>query len=984
MKKHILILINLLALFQLTAQKASIEVTVSANKSGETLPSVYVSLSPGEKKAATDIDGKVTFENLAAGTYTISLMSPDGEYQEKELTDIRLGKDEKKIIDIKLFEVESIGTVEIIHTIKRDGEVGAIDLQRKNLAMVEVISAEKIGKTSAKNVGDVIKLSSGASIQDNKFAIIRGLNDRYNAAFLNGTQLPSTESDRKAFAFDMFPSNMLDNLTISKTATADLPAEFAGGIIQINTRSIPEKSFIALSMGASYNTITTFEQGKTYNGSKTDILGFDNGTRSLPTAIPSQGEFPLSIHDQANLAKTFSTSWGSNDINYLPNQSLQLSGGYVTKIKDHKFGFIGALTYNRSYNFNTSIRRGFSTNSSNTGQAQMDFDYIDKNNTEQILSGAMLNIAYSLSPRTEISLKNMLSANSEDRLIERSGILQPTETNPFLLRSTALWYTSNKVMSSQLNLKHESLNEKWKLEATAGVSYVKRTVPNLRRSIYTRNKFINDPTDPNPLDTVYTASIGNTSIGPGYGGGMFFSENNEISINNRFDASYIVSENEEKRTGLELKAGLFAQNRMREFEARQLGYTRYGVSGGSIDFNDSLLYLGEDQIFAAENMGLLASGKGGFKLTDGTKNTDAYSASSNLYATYIQAHQKMNHLRLVFGLRAEYYQQKLNAILDNNDSLTINTTKLDLLPSLNAIYELDRKNIGRCRNFLRFSYSQTLNRPEYRELAPFAFFDFTTNFVLSGNDSLLRAKINNLDLRYEFYPGNGQLFTATAFFKHFTNPIEQISRADVTSETSYKNLPSAINYGFEIEARSQFSTFIKCDSNSFWNKLSVYGNIAIIRSVVNTEDVVGSISSSRQLQGQSPYVLNCGLQYQNPKHKWGANLNLNRVGERIAIVGNVNEPDLIENSRTFVDLQLTKTIWKDRLDFKFSVQNILAQDQVFYQNGTSNEKASFGRSVGSFFTGDKTKSYTFDENTDNQIWRTNFGRTISLSVSLKL
>ncbi|MFN5983070.1 MAG: outer membrane beta-barrel protein [Fluviicola sp.] len=979
MKSYLLFFGFLFSFLQLNAQNASIEVIVAANKSGETQPGTYVTLTPGDKKAVTDIDGKVVFENLAAGTYSLSITNPVGEFQDKELTDIKLAKEEKKILNVKLLEIENIGTVVVGHTIKKDGEQGAVELQRKNVAQIEVISAEKIAKTPAKNAGDVIKLSSGASIQENKFAIIRGLNDRYNAAFLNGTALPSSESDRKAFSFDMFPSNMLDNLTISKTATADMPAEFAGGIIQINTRSIPEESFVAFSLGTGINSITTFKDRKDYKGSKTDFLGFDNGARALSSEIPTVKDFPTSIHDQADLAKKFSTSWETTNRTYVPNQSLQFTGGYVKKIDDNrKFGFIGALTYNHSYSLNSTIRRGYSVGSSTVGDVKLDYDYLDENNQEQVLAGAMLNLAYTLSSRTEISLKNTLSLNSDDRLIYRTGQITPNELNPQLLKSTVNWYTSNKIISSQLALKHESKNEKWKLNATVGLSNVKRSIPNLRNMRYTRLTTINDPSDPNPTDTMYVSNVSNTSIGPDFGGGMFFSSTNETSFNNIFDATYIVSNNEVKKTSFEIKTGLFTQNRSRDFFARQLGYTKYGVSGGSINFSDSLLYLPEDQIFAEQNMGLIAPGVGGFKLTDATKNTNAYDASSSLYAAYAQANKKFEKLRLVLGVRAEYFNQLLFATLDNNEPLEINTTKLDVLPSLNTIYEFDRKR------FLRFSYSQTLNRPEYRELAPFSFYDFTTNFVVAGNDSLQRSKINNLDLRYEYYPGKGQLFTATVFYKHFTNPIEQISRPDVTQEVTFGNVPNAQSYGFEIEARSQLATIFKKDSTSMWTDFSIYGNLAIIRSKVNTEDVIGSIASSRTLQGQSPYVFNFGIQYTNERKNWGATLNLNRVGERIAIVGNVNEPDLIENSRTFLDLQMTKSFLEKRLDIKINIQNILAQDQIFYQNGVSDERESgFSRAIGTVFSGDNTNTFKFNENSDNQIWRTNFGRTVSFSISYK-
>ena len=322
-----------------------------------------------------------------------------------------------------------------------------------------------------------------------------------------------------------------------------------------------------------------------------------------------------------------------------------------------------------------------------------------------------------------------------------------------------------------------------------------------------------------------------------------------------------------------------------------------------------------------------SNGVGGFKLTEGTKTTDSYKAQSLLNAAYVMMDNRFkNNMRLVWGARAEYFNQQLTAVRNDNSDLKLNTYKFDILPSANFVYAITRKQN------LRLCYSQTLNRPEYRELAPFAFYDFNTNFVVSGNDTLQRARIQNADLRYEYFPGRGQILSASVFFKQFENPIEQISRPDVSGEISYKNVPTAQNYGLELEARSLLSSIFKSDSGSVMEKLTVYANLAIIRSSVDVSGVLGSISDSRPLQGQSPYVLNAGLYYTNEQYNWTATVSINRVGPRIAIVGNVNEPDLWENSRTFLDLQLTKGFMDGKAEFKLNASNLLAQKQEFYQN----------------------------------------------------
>jgi TonB-dependent receptor len=940
------------------------------------------------KSIFTDMDGKYSFGKLLPGTYDINIKTND--FPTKTYKGITLGEGQSIILDASLTLGDTIEQIVLEFKRNQTTDQTATLIQKELPGMAEVVSGVAAGRTPASNTGDVIKMSSGASIQDNKFAIIRGLNDRYNAAYLNGSPLPSTEADRKAFAFDMFPSNMIDNLVISKTATPDMPGEFAGGIIQINTKSIPERSFFSIGVGGSYNTITTFKPQKTYEGGKLDWIGVDNGSRSMSTTIPAYGDYPVAISQQASLAQQFSTSWGLMDRKFSPNYSLQFSAGFNDTLFGKEIGVITALTYSRSFNYNETVRKGY-TNGTGSEDSQIDYIYNDQNNNEQILAGGLANFTLKLNKNNNISFKNIYSINSDDKLIARTGEINPLEANPTLLRSNARWFTSNAVYSGQLTGDHYLEKAKIRVNWLTGYSNVKRVIPSLRRTIYTRSKTFNDPSDPNPLDTTYVANMSYSSVGPNYSGGMFFSENNENSINNRLDLSYTASEMKKVKTIIKL--GLYSQIRDRDFKARQLGYTKYGIVGGNVNFDNSLLYLPEDQIYAPENMGLLEApsasngnvGTGGFKLTDGTKFSDSYTAQSQLNAAYLMGDNRFGKMHLVYGARGEYFQQELQARRDDNSILEINTKKLDILPSVNAIYEKsDRTNI-------RAAYSQTVNRPEYRELAPFAFYDFTTNFVVSGNDSLQRAKIQNFDLRIEKFPGRGQLFSATVFYKIFDNPIEQVSRPDVTGEISYKNAKKATNFGVELEARTLIASIIPVDSSSFLNNLTIFSNLSVIRSQVDVSDIVGSASTSRPLQGQSPYVLNAGLTYMHPDKKWSSTLYLNRVGERIAIVGNVNEPDLWENARTFLDFQVTYGFWKNKAgdgnkaELKLNVKNILAQDQLFYQNNENTTDAKGVRgATNALFIGNRDNNNGYQEGIDDEVWRTNFGRTISMSLTFKL
>ena len=969
------------------AQKANLSGKV-ISATNEPLAYIYVVPTPGNSSsvAVTDFDGNFSLE-LNPGTYSIEFKGTGFlPYTEKNIS---LRANENKTLNITLQDAGIKFDTVVVRGKAIDGSfTKATEEQKSNAASSEVVGKQMIESRPTTNTSDVIKIASGASIQDNRFAIIRGLNDRYNGAFLNGAPLPSTESDRKAFSFDIFPSNMLDNLSINKTATPDMPAEFGGGLIFINTKNIPEKDFMSVSASTGFNTVATGKDRVYYQGGKLDWLGIDDGTRELPAAIPAQKEYPVNMALQAEMAKNLKNNWALLSGKFAPNMNLQYSVGKNFKkkfLKDGKeekkdvFGMLVALTYSRSYNFLQTTRRSFTNNTNAAVISQIDNEYFDKSYISQTLAGAIANFAWKINEKNNISLKNIFSVNTDDRVIARTGSTNPLESNPTLIRSNARWFTGNKIYSGQLHGDHQLEAQKIKINWIGSYSSIERSIPDLRRSVYSRFQSINDPTEPNPLDTVYIANITVSTVSPDNGGGIFHAKTNESIVNGRADISKSLVWGEIKNDSLlegvkkynnsiEIKSGYYYQLRDRSFAARQMGLTKYQVAGGSPSFNDNLLYLPEDQIFAEANMGLMSNGYGGFKLVDATKPTDSYTAQSSLAAGYFMFDYRWKSLlRIVSGIRYESFRQVLKSKFDNGRPLEIDNTVGDFLPSVNAILSFSEKQN------LRFSYSQTLNRPEFRELAPFAFYDFNTQFLYSGNENLKRALIHNYDIRYELYPGRGQIITATVFNKDFINPIEQVSRQDVSGEIYYANVPKARNMGFETEFRYVLGALFKADSSKFLNALTFYTNFAYIYSKVTLTNNQNAGLQSRQLQGQSPYVFNAGFIYNDLKKGNSFSVSANRVGQRIAIVGNINEPDIWENGRTVIDFQVGKTIkfftnsteesdkrMKSKLEIRLNLRDGLAQNLYFFQDRNGNKK--------------------LDKNTDDIIWNTQFGRVISLSA----
>lgn len=577
----------------------------------------------------------------------------------------------------------------------------------------------------------------------------------------------------------------------------------------------------------------------------------------------------------------------------------------------------------------------------------------------------MLNLTCKLNSNNSISSKNLYSINSDDRTTIREGISNLTEDNKNLSKSYVYWFTGNKIASSQLIGDHLLPKSKIKIFWVGAYSNVKRDVPNLRRNTYGKSQTFSDPANPNPADTTYKAIISPSSVGNDYGGFLFWSSLNENIKSFKLDLSrpFKVSKN----FNMELKTGGQIQARARVFEARQFGYTEYNY--GSTRFSDSLLYLDQAHIFANQNMGTMANGKGGFKLTEGTHPQDSYKASSNLKAAYLMADLKYKQwFRAIVGARLESYNQKLiypdDSYLISKKIITKDTTVVDVLPSANLVFSLTEKQN------IRLSYSQTLNRPEFREIAPFGFYDFNTLFFTTGNDTLKRAKITNYDLRYEIFPGKGQLFSVSGFYKDFINPIEQIARTNA-NEISYANVPKAKCYGLELEYRIIVGTFHKNDSSTigkFLDNLTLFTNYAYIKSIVDISKQIKpeDAPNTRVLQGQSPYLFNAGLSYVDNEKGYSLSAIANRVGQRMLVVGNYGtQLDIWENGRTALDLQASKSFLKKKLEVRITARDILAKTQLQY---LYNNKDSDTR---------------FNKNKDDVIRTVRWGSTFALQLTYK-
>ncbi len=364
----------------------------------------------------------------------------------------------------------------------------------------------------------------------------------------------------------------------------------------------------------------------------------------------------------------------------LPNYNIQYSIGRNDTLKNNKqLGYIFAYTYQYNLTTNKTTRREFEEQSNGVVQ-KMELN--DSVYTTSILNSAMFNLKYTINDSNKITLNNLYSLTSDDRVNDRKGVREMDNDPRQWEKSINFWFSQNQLITSQLTGEHSF--KKAKLNWTIGTSNIDRDIPNQRRVVYQKTSLLEN--DPNYK---YAAIIQKSGTIPTAAGNMFWASTNEKIHSGKFDFTRTLSFGKLVNN---LKTGIYIQNRTRDFSARNLGFSQYKPSGKK--FADSLLLLSSDEIFNINNLGQLPNGKGGFKLEEATKVSDNYQASSLLQAGYIMTDTKVGEkFRIIGGARLESYNQKFNYIeFGSNLDKHIDTTVVDILPSINLVYSLNNKS----------------------------------------------------------------------------------------------------------------------------------------------------------------------------------------------------------------------------------------------------------------------------------------------------
>jgi TonB-dependent receptor len=921
-----LLILSLLVSFTSIAQETGIlRGTIKDGKSKEDIIGATILVQGINKGAATDVNGFFSFSKLPVGSYSLKISFVG--YQTKIYENVKVTANQVTELNLTLAEEStSLAEVKVVAQRLTNTEVSVISEIKAAQLVVSGISAAQITKTLDRTAAEVVKRVPGVTIFGERFINIRGLNERYNTVQLNNAFAPSMETDVRSFSFDIIPAGQIDRILVFKSPSAEIPGEFAGGVVKIFTKSIPENNFLTLDISSAYREGTT---GSTFFATKNSDLawtGFNQGYFDLPKSFPTSRAELLSASPAGldAIGASLKNNWLPVESNALPDMRASLSGGFKFDLGATKLGNVTAINYSNTRSTFQMERNDWGySNIATSGEPDDVFNFVDKQYTNAIRLGVSNNWSARFANGSVIEFKNLFNQLSNTQYIQRSGFENGSNWD---IRSFDQVYRG--IYTGQLTGRHDFQGGTLKTDWMVGYNSAYRNQPDYKRFRYNvdganLSLFI-------PNGAAQTTVLGRTYI-----------DMNESSYTAAFNAVKQIDLKDARE--LEIKWGAFYEDKVRDFGARNIGYVKSTPS-----FQTSLPI---DQLLSPQNF----NSRTGIRVGEQTNPNDSYDASNTLLAGYLSANYALGKkFNVIVGVRAEQNSQKLNSADLVGKAINYDNTRLDLLPSMNLTYNFTEKSL------LRLAYGKTLNRPEFRELAPFSFYDFVNNRTVSGNPALKNADIQNFDFRYEFYPTPSELISIAAFYKDFTNPIEVIFSSGANPILNFSNAKSAYSTGLEAEIRKNLGAN---SPSSILSRTSLVLNGTYIFSRVKLDEkLAADQSDNRPLQGQSPYIINAGINYNDAQKGLQINFNYNVIGKRIFAVGNnfgAPYPDWYEIPRNVVDFNFSKQLTK-AIMIKGGVSDILNQGNIILQDGNQDQ--------------------VFDRNKDQIIQNYAPGRVVSLGL----
>ena len=935
MKQSFLSLCLLFFAIGIFAQDGFIRGTVIEDESGLTVIGATVLVNELGTGAVTDFDGAFSIP-VSPGTYSITISYVG--FQNITISEVEIKGDEVNYLgEIRMID-EALKLQEVVISAKavRTTEAAIVTIKKKSPAMLDGISSSLMKLTGDASAVDAAKRVTGVSIEGGKYVYVRGLGDRYSKTTMNGVDIPGLDPDRNSIQMDIFPTALLNNLIVSKNFTAEMPADFTGGLIDIETKDFPEEKLISASLSVGYNPDMNFNSDfLTYAGGRTDFLGYDDGTRSLPPGA-YQAQIPVALNPQFTTEQVFDFVNGFNPVLNAEKQTSlmdysasftmgnQIKLGKEDSSKDKgTLGYMVSLSYRNDYTYygdyyNGEFQRRAESDAFDLRYANIQEGQLAEENT---ILGALAVLAYKRK-LSKIRLTAMRLQNGENRagqfMIDNSG--DAVGQSGYIGQRENLEYNQRSLTNLLLNGTHKFKDSGWELDWKLSPTISTSNDPDIRVAGLSIG---------GPLG--YQVNSG--EVGPP---SRLWRYLDETSLVGKID---LTKSYQFRGEDAKFKLGASQTNKERNYEI--LSYNM-AFLGGQLQFDEYDL-----SVFTApENIhpfGLNSYYQSGNKLPN---NPNAYNATLSNSAFYISNEAELlKDMKVILGLRGENFVQRHTGrdieFANGGDGNNLVDEKVldafDLFPSANMVYALS----GDMN--LRLGYSKTIARPSFKELSFAQIIDPLSNRIFNGalfqyedwGGQLVETRINNFDIRWEMFQERGQLISASIFFKQFDNPIElvRIPEAQTTSEFQPRNVGDGQVLGFEFEVRKNLKFITPALQNFSFNT-----NITVVESKIemteteynsrlNFERDGETLSNTRAMAGQSPYVVNAGLVYNNVESGIDAGLFFNIKGRTLEVISSGLYPDVYLNPFNSLNFSFKKRFGSDlNSAISFKVSNILNDD----------------------------------------------------------
>ena len=906
---------------------------------GEAVIGATVMLDGTGLGCKADLDGNYWIKNVPAGSYTLVVSSI--QHQQKRLIDVVITDGETMSLNISLqpqaTQLSDVITVQA--KLEKNTNAAVLHVRQEARAITDVISSEEISRSGSGHAAEAMSKITGASVVEGKYVYIRGLGDRYTSTHLNGSPLPSPDPESQAVPTDMIPAGLLDNIVLEKTFTPDKPGNFAGGIANLNTKEYPERRSVTFSMSTGYNSQSVDADMLTHTGSSTDWLGIDDGHRDLPQVIRDNPNmrnalkalggssimlFDIDSTEQIDSAlalldyvsessRAFNKEMDFSRESVPVNRSYSLAYGDFFQIGERPLGIVANLSYSRSFK---AQQNGLIGQYEGPHAESNQNEYCYETGMDIVLWGGLADINFGIHQNHKLGVSFVYTRNSvsSNEYFRGKDHYHANEHALDSLRRRWIKYTQRDLQSVQFRGEHLGVPflgdhaDNWRSEWRTSFSRTKQEEPDARY-LADIKKYMEDEDDGSPY---FLYIMNETATDQPY---RAWRELNESNNEYRYDLTIPVSKSAKLKTGLSFleKDRTFTDER---FEYRSvLSYESFDgdveayisdVGGYSID----TVAGGRRLLIKLDNF-----------LQDASNDINQYSGFQEIFATYLMLSTPLSIIsdRLSFVGGVRYETTRMHGEVDTDRMEPGDIDEYDYLPSANLIYKLsDNMN-------LRASYSKTLARPTIREITPSHSEEFGNRRLYVGNEDLVHTRIDNYDLRWEWFTRPGEVIAASVFHKDLDHPIELVILGQ-NGDRQTQNVEHGEVTGIELEYRRRLDWLTERLDN-----FQIGANLTLVSSSVDVpvaeKKDYPEVDHTRPLANQSPYVVNLDLGYSNSIGT-SASIFYNVFGRRLAVNSTAPTADIYEESHQQLDLLVSQRLFGGP-KLKLSVKNILNEDIIF-------------------------------------------------------